>query len=511
MARPSDYLFAEQQEGLVRGRRWLGLLAAPLAAAALWAAHPDNMRPEAARLMALTGGTLVLWVTEALPLAVTALVAPAVGVLLGIASAKAWFAPFAHPLIFVFLGAFVLARGAEVTRLDRLLAAWLIRRAKRSVHGLLLTIAAATAALSGIFSNTATTAMMVHVVRTAIGKVAPRMEAAALLTLAYAASIGGVLTPIGTAPNLIAVGVLSREVDVPFLQWMLVGVPLGALMLGIWLAMLTVIIKRHGDLTPATGDAADRARETTRALRVADNEKALWGLDHGQLAVVAVLVLAALGWAAPGVVAVVAGARSEAYLQIKQALPVGVVAILAAAPLFILPGGRKRGATAEVRGRPVLTWPQAVTIDWGTILLVGGGLALGAQANATGLASWLGSAIVKATGVQSELGLVLLFGTSTVILTEFASNTATAAILCQLAVMTSKELGVSPVAPCMAAAFGASMAFLMPISTPPNAIVYGTGRVPLRTMVRYGVWVDLAALVTIPPCVLILTRLAGLR
>lgn len=504
----TDLLLSERDRALARRMRKVGLVAAPVLLVGVWALAPDNMNPQAARLMALIIATMVLWTTRALPLPATALLAPALGVAMDIAPAKAMFAPFAHPLIYLFVGAFLMAMAAERTRLDRRMAAWLFPVGRRTPRRMVITVSSVTALLSGFFSNSATTAMMVPVVRAAVDKQSTRFEQVSLLNLAYAASIGGVITPIGTPPNLIAIATLLQYggSEVPFLHWMIIGLPLAVTMLALWYLLLIRFAARDLIDTPTAAEA--RPAVMTTALRLKEVRPVIWGLDRDQLAVLAVIGLAAFAWMLPGALALAVGTDSPIYKGYKTHLPEGVIALICATMLFVIPSRLMRGGDGG--SRPVLEWAEATQIDWGTIVLFGGGLALGQQAFDTGLSQYVGNAIVRATGVQSEWGLVFLFSTTTLFFTELVSNTATAAILCPLAVMTAQQLGLSPVAPCIATALAASMAFLMPISTPPNAIVFGTGRVPLTAMLRWGIVLDLLGVALIPPAVIFGTRLAGL-
>jgi sodium-dependent dicarboxylate transporter 2/3/5 len=479
-------------------RRLLSLAGALLAGLAAWAVTPVAMKPEAARLCGILAAAIVLWVTEALPVAITSLLAPAACVVLGVGAADKVFAPFGNPLLYLFFGAFVIAIAAERTRLDRWLAGRVFPRERTSPVRSLTIASLVTAGISSVLSNTATTAMMLPIVRAIVERLGARAQALGLLTAAYSSSLGGVLTPIGTPPNLIAIAALRQfgKGDVPFFLWTVVALPMAITLLGVWLAML-----RRG-----VADDSDSAADAADTVPFDAHEPLQWG----QRATLFVLMTAAAGWVLPGVLELGLGSKHSTTLAIKAALPEGVVGILAATLLFVLPGARKVVAGHE-RVRPVLEWHEAVQLDWGTILLFGGGLALGDQVFQSGLSAWLGTAIIQATGVSTELGLTCLCAWTAVLLSELTSNTATAALLCPLAVMTSQQLGISPVAPVIATGLAASMGFLMPISTAPNAIVYGTGRVPLATMAKTGAMIDLCGMIVIPPTVLWVTKLVGLR
>lgn len=505
-------LLSDAEAHFDRRRRLAGLILAPLVLAfVLWLA-PANLKPEAARMLALLFATLVLWVSEALPVAMTAMLAPALAVLMGISTADKLFASFGHPLLFLFLGAFVIAQAAERTRLDRVLAARLFPTDKTSAETTLISASLVSAGISSLFSNAATTAMMVPLIRAAVDKLGPRAQAMGILSAAYASSIGGVLTPIGTPPNLLAIAALAQygHKTVPFFKWTLVALPLAVCAMAVWIAILVWTLKVERKRLHTAGRPLSDAVVPTGSLALRTGKTVVFGLDRGQLGTLAVILLAAVGWMGPGIAELVLGEDDPRYQWCKRAMPEGVVAIVAATLLFVLPAAT-RVVAGVPRPRPILVWAEATQLDWGTIFLFGGGLALGEQVFSTGLSAWIGELVLHATHVKSEWGLVVLFSTLSLVISEFTSNTATAAMTCPLAVMSAQQLGISPVAPCMAAALASSMGFLMPISTAPNAIVYGTGKVPLRTMMKAGVWLDLTGLVVIPPSVLWMVDLVGLK
>jgi sodium-dependent dicarboxylate transporter 2/3/5 len=207
-------------------------------------------------------------------------------------------------------------------------------------------------------------------------------------------------------------------------------------------------------------------------------------------------------WVLPGVVALAFGAESEAFRSLQRLLPEAAVAVLGASLLFVLPvdwGAR----------RFTLSWAEAARIDWGTLLLFGGGLALGAAMFRTGLATWFGEGLVALTGSRSLVALTFLFSLVTLVLTETTSNTASATLVGPLAIAAAQAAGVSPVPPAVAVALAASMAFMLPVSTPPNAIVYGSGCVSITAMVRHGLVIDVASALLVPAGALLGCRLLG--
>jgi sodium-dependent dicarboxylate transporter 2/3/5 len=211
-------------------------------------------------------------------------------------------------------------------------------------------------------------------------------------------------------------------------------------------------------------------------------------------------LLAVTGWVGPGIVTAALGTGHPLSIQLGGLFPEGVVAVIAASLLFVLP-------TSWPERRFTLTWREAEAIDWGTLLLFGGGLSLGGAMFSTGLAAALGKGLTGATGAHSLVALTVLFSVFAIYFTEVTSNTATATMLVPLAIAAAQAAGVDPVPPALGCALGCSMAFMLPVATPPNAIVYGSGQVPITRMVRAGFWLNIAACVVIPAVVLLLAGL----
>jgi sodium-dependent dicarboxylate transporter 2/3/5 len=209
------------------------------------------------------------------------------------------------------------------------------------------------------------------------------------------------------------------------------------------------------------------------------------------------------GWVAPGTIGLAFGADSEAFRAAQRALPESAVALLGMTLLFVLP-------VDWPARRFTLVWSDAARIDWGTLLLFGGGLALGGAMFRTGLAEALGDGLVAWTGSDSLVALTFLFAWVAIALTETTSNTACVTMLAPIAIASAQAAGVSPVPPAMAVAIASSMAFMLPVSTPPNAIVYGSGAVPITAMLRHGMLLDLVAALVVPAGTLVGCRLAGL-
>ncbi len=485
-----------------RARRTLGLAAGPLAFALLLAFPVPAPSPAGARLAAVLAWVLVWWITEPVPIPVTSLLGPALAVVCGVGSAAEIFAPFGDPIVLFLLGGFVLAEAMAASGLDRRFAYAILRRPAvgATPTRLLVGFAAITAGLSAWVNNTATTAMLYPIglsvltaCARATGDVDPRrlrFGTALMLILAYASSIGGIATPVGTAPNLITLGQLDAlaGVRIPFFQWMVVAVPIALVMLVTLLGWLRLALPPE--------DPEGRAELLAPAVR-------LGPLSRAERNVLVVFAATVSGWVLPGALAVALGSESPSVRALQRVLPESVVAILGAALLFVLPvDWRSRRFT--------LAWSEAARIDWGTLLLFGGGLSLGGAMFRTGMAQALGEGLVAWTGAGSLAPLTFLFAWVALALTETTSNTATATMIAPLAIAAAQAAGVSPIPPAVAVAIASSMAFMLPVSTPPNAIVYGSGAIPITAMLRHGTALDLATALVVPTGVLLGCRLLGL-
>jgi sodium-dependent dicarboxylate transporter 2/3/5 len=485
---------SEQEERADRLRRRAGLWLGPALFLAVLA-WPTGLSGAPHRMAAVMALVMAWWITEPVPLPVTAVVGPALAVLLGVTRARDAFAPFGDPVIFLFLGSFLVAEALRVHGLDRRIALAVL--GVRSVSGssgrIRVAVALVTAVISMWISNTATTAMMLPI---ALGLVRALAAAGSresprgiLLLVAIGASLGGMATPVGTPPNLIALGFLERAGQpIDFLRFMAVGVPLS-------LVLTTVtLVSVRGLVPPPAAGPADVGGWVARE-RAAQEP---WGA--GQWACASAFAAAVALWLLPGIVTALGAGAGTWPRLLADRLEESVVALFAAAALFLWP----------VRGRRALTWEEAVRVDWGTLLLFGGGLSLGKMLFDTGLAGVVGRAVVEATGVTSLWGLTALVLATTIVLTELASNVATVSMLGPLVLALTQELGLPPLPPLLAACFGASMGFMFPVGTPPNAIVYGTGLIPITAMIRVGVVVDVLGFFVIFATLRLLCPLLGM-
>ena len=492
--------YSPAEELFNRRRRTAGLFLGPIVLVALLAA-PLPIPPAAHRLAAILAMMVVFWVTEALPLAVTALIGPLLAIVFGVAPARTAFAPFADPIIFLFIGSFILAEAMFVHGLDRRIAfgALSSRLVGTSPVRILVVFGGVTAAISMWISNTATTAMMFPIGLSIVAHLTHGRErepgsrefaVAMMLICAFGASIGGIGTPIGTPPNLIGIGMLNRiaGVEISFFRWMLLGLPIVILLFG-----FLVVYFKIRCLGGVTLDA-------TRANLIAEELRRLGPLSPGQRNTLIAFGLTVALWLFPGVLAIAGQSGSALARGYNAAVPESVAAMAGAVLLFVLP--------VQWRARQfTLKWEEAVRIDWGIILLFGGGLAMGELAFSTGLAESMGRGITSVLPARSAAALTILFTGVAIVMSEAASNTASANMIVPVAIAVAQAAGVDPLQPALGATLGASMGFMMPISTPPNAIVYSSGHVPITAMIRHGIVLDVAGFVVIVGLVLSFGRL----
>ncbi len=475
--RDPDYKDRPEPSGApVSGLRLLGLLGGPIVAGLiLMSSAPEGMALPAWHLVAMACWMVIWWLTEAIPIPATALLPIVVMPLLEIDNIKPVAANYGHPLIFLFLGGFLLAAAMQHVGLHRRIALQIVSRVGTSPSRIILGFMLATAFLSMWISNTATTIMMFAVglsvidfvaKQTADDKMVRNFGVALMLSIAYSASIGGVGTLIGTPPNALLASFLQNtyNIEISFFNWMLLGVPVVAIMLPItWLLLTRLLFPSHQIAIEDPGVVVQRELA------------ALGVMSRGEKLVAMVFLGAALGWI------------FRTFLVDLTGLPLDdtIIALLAALILFAVPISRSKGEFA-------LDWEAARNVPWGVLLLFGGGLALAGGFKGTGLAEWIGNAVA---GVEvSTLVLILLVTVAIVYLTEITSNTASTATFLPILAAVAVGLGLDPIILCVPVALGASMAFMMPVATPPNAIVFSYERMQLRDMVRAGFLLNLVAI-----------------
>ncbi len=305
-----------------------------------------------------------------------------------------------------------------------------------------------------------------------------------MLMAGYASSVGGVLTPVGTPPNLIMIGLLEQlgAVKVSFFEWMIWG----SVAMVAYFVIMFVVIKK---MFPADVDYIEGAEEMIREQR---SKLGPW--RAGEINSVIAFAVAVTLWVLPGFMAMALGAGHPLLKTYNTYLSEAVVAMLAGLLLFLLPTNwSKREFT--------LSWPDAVKgIDWGTLVLFGGGLSLGSMMYVTGLSKWIGVLIVDATGAHSQLALVTTFAVFSLLMSELTSHTAATNMVGPLGITVAMSAGLSPVPVAVAIALASSLGFMLPVSTPPNAIVYASGYIPITKMIKAGFILDVIGIffITIP-------------
>ncbi|MEX5236478.1 DASS family sodium-coupled anion symporter [Kocuria arenosa] len=488
--------------------KWAGLVVGLVLALLVYVAMPADLAHPAK----LTAATAVLmgvwWMTEAIPIPATALlpliIFPVLGEDVAVDDVGA---SYGSNIIFLFMGGFLLALAMQRWNLHRRIALRTVRvmgtKPAQMVAGFML----ATAFLSMWVSNTATAVMMLPIgvsvllllprlledsgaasggadgggledadlegadpqsaeVKEAV--IASNFGTALMLGIAYAASIGSLSTIIGTPPNTLMVGYLQEAhgIEVGFGQWMLVGVPLSAVMLVIaWFLLTKVLFKPEIDEIPGG-----------RRLINQELEK-LGPMSTGEKLVLAIFALAALSWVSVPIVF-----DSPPISDAGIAMVVGLL-------LFLLPAGARRGVR-------LLDWESAVKLPWGVLLLFGGGLALSAQFTSSGLTDWIGQG-AAALGAVPVVLVVAIFAAGILFLTELTSNTATAATFLPVSGGVALGLGLDPVLLAIPVALAATCAFMLPVATPPNAIAFGSGYVTIGQMIKGGLWLNLVGIVLI--------------
>jgi sodium-dependent dicarboxylate transporter 2/3/5 len=488
---PIDAALTEAERRFERLRRTAGLFLGPVISLFVFLMPMSSLSSRAHTLAAVIAWVVVWWVTEPVPIPVTSLFGATLCVIAGVADVKTVLAPFANPIIFLFLGSFILARSMSVHGLDKRLAySLLARRHVGSSSGRILFIFGAVCVLMSMWiSNTATAAMMYPIglgIVTAMadlmarqtGRSVPlarlRFTTALMLMAAYASSTGGIGTPVGTPPNLIGLAMMEKfaGVTIPFFRWMLFAIPLLMIMYLFLYLILRFLHKPE----------VRRIRGSREFVRAELEKLGPW--TRGQKNCLIAFVTAVSLWVFPGFLALLSGPSSPLSRIYNDRVPEAVAALLAVVLLFLLPlDWKKRKFT--------LSWRQAVEIDWGTLLLFGGGLTLGDLMFQTKLAESLGRGLLDIFGTTSVWGLTLAGIYLAILVSETTSNTAAATMVVPILISVSQAAGMNPVPPAIGATIAASYAFMLPVSTPPNAIVYGSGMVPITKMLRAGTLLNL--------------------
>jgi sodium-dependent dicarboxylate transporter 2/3/5 len=496
----STQKLTDAEEKFERRRKTIGFILGPLLGLIIYFLPIEGLKPQAQTLLAIIAFTATWWICEPISIPATSLLGPTLCIVFGVDSAAKVFAPFANPLIYLFLGSFILATAMMNHGLDKRVAYNMLslKWVGSSPARILFALGFVTAMISGWVSNTATTAMMYPI---ALGLLAAIVEmyraqgkeidvarykyaTGLMLMAAYASSVGGVLTPVGTPPNIIVMGFLEQlaKIKVTFFQWMVWG---SVAMAAYFVVMYVVLWK----LFPADVKVIEGAAKIIQAKR-----DELGKMSRGEKNSIVAFVVAVTLWVLPGPWAMIYGAADPMLAKFSTYFNEATVAMIAGLLLFVLPvNWGKRQFT--------INWKEAQKgIDWGTLVLFGGGLSLGAMMFTTGLAAWVGKNVVALTGANSLMSLTIVFAVMSLLMSELTSHTASTNMCAPLGITAAVSIGADPVPVAVAIAMASSLGFMLPVSTPPNAIVFASGLIPITTMIRSGFLIDLLGMIfiTIP-------------
>lgn len=458
-------------------RKWISLLLGPLVFTILeLIGGPETMPESAFHLLAITIWIAIWWVTEAIPIAVTALLPIALFPIFGVMDLSSTTASFGHKYVFLYVGGFIIAIAIEKWGLHKRIALTIINAIGTNMVSIILGFMIATAFLSMWISNTATSVMMLPIGMAIVSqlresplveeKISTLFGKALMLSIAYSASIGGMATLIGTPPNLVLVGIVEETygVEISFLQWFKFGLPISVVLLVVCWKYLT----KYAFKLKATEFPGGK-QEVNRLL------KELGKLGKEEKSVLVVFVLTAFCWIT----------RSFILQKLVPAIDDTIIAIIAGVVLFMLPASKK--------GERIINWDEAMKMPWGIILLFGGGMALAAGFGSTGLAYWIGSQISMVEGISMIL-IILVLVASVNFLTELTSNLATTAMLLPILAPMAQAFDMNPYMLMVSATLAASCAFMLPVATPPNAVVFGSGYLRIPDMIKSGVWMNLISI-----------------
>lgn len=439
---------------------------------------PKGLSEEAIAIFACTLWIAVWWIFEAIPIAITSLLPIVLFPITGGLSLRETTTSFGHPYIFLYIGGFMLAIAIEKWNLHRRIALTVIKLIGTNIKSIILGFMIATAALSMWISNTATSVMMLPIGMAIISQLKDNPETienetrtfgkALMLAIAYSASIGGVATLIGTPPNLVLAGIVTElyGIEITFSQWIFFGLPISMLLLVIcWLYLTNYAYNFKQQSFPGGKEEIDRQLQ------------ALGPITYEEKLVLSVFVLTAISWIS----------RSFLLSKFIPNIDDTIIAMVAAIVLFVLPASKNKK-------RNILKWEEAVKLPWGILLLFGGGLALAAGFKSSGLAEWIGSQMTLLSGL-SLIVLLLVLVAAINFLTEITSNLATTAMMLPILAPIALAIDVHPFLLMVGATTAASCAFMLPVATPPNAVVFGSGYLKIPDMVRAGIWMNLISIV----------------
>jgi sodium-dependent dicarboxylate transporter 2/3/5 len=457
---------------------WIGLL---LFFSIVLNPTPESLSIEGWHVAAVALLMAAWWGTEAVPLPVTALIPLAALPLLQVSSLKETAISYANPHIFLFLGGFILALAIQRSGLHKRLALSVVSKVNASAGSIVGTFMCISFFISMWVMNTSTTLMLLPIclaicvnIKEALpglsNKQIKNFEIALFLGIAYASSIGGMSSLIGTAPNIVFAGFMQENfnIDISFLDWMKIALPIGLMMLVASFIILTKIIYPSTfEINAATKNKIKQALEE------------LGKISRDEKKVFIIFLIAASLWI---------GRPYLKYHEMLLGLTDAGIAILAAIILFILPSDNKKSNLLE--------WDETKKLPWGLLLLFGGGLSLASSISSSGLGQWLGTSFSLLVELKPWL-IILLITTFIVFLTELTSNTATTSTFLPIATSIAVAISVAPISIAIPLVMASSLAFMLPVATPPNAIVYGSGKITIANMIKAGFILNLIGILII--------------
>jgi solute carrier family 13 (sodium-dependent dicarboxylate transporter), member 2/3/5 len=483
-------VISPEEEKFERWRNKTGLFLGPLVFLVFYFLPYSSITYQAHTLSAILLWVIVWWITEPVPLPITALFGAVLCVIFNVADVKKIFIPFADPIVFLFLGSFILAEAMAKHGIDKRFAYKILtmKYVGKSTGRIIFVFGAITAFISMWISNTAATAMMLPI---AIGIVASihkiiqeekgieidskklKFGTAMMLMTAYSASIGGIGTPVGTPPNLIGIAMIEKFANfrISFFEWMMFALPM-LLVMYIFLFIVIYFMNKP---------EISKINTSSSVIQTAKDK--LGKFKIGEINSIIAFFITVILWIIPGFLAVIYGTDSPFFKTFNNHFPEAIAALIGASLLFVLPVSRKKLEFT-------VSWKDAVNIDWGTLILFGGGLSLGNLMFETKLADYLGNSFIGFSGLDTVWGITFVSIYIAIIVSEATSNTASANMIVPVVISICIAGNMNPIPPAIGATLGASWGFMLPVSTPPNAIVYGSGLVPITKMIRSGIVFD---------------------
>jgi sodium-dependent dicarboxylate transporter 2/3/5 len=458
----------------------LAMLAGPALFVLVWFFDPFTLGPSANKVLAVAVWMITWWITEAIPMPAVALMPLVLFPLFGIAKISEAALPYANEVVFLFMGGFMIGLGIEKWNLHRRIALSIVRLTGTGGNGIILGFILSTGFISMWLSNTATTMMMYPIAASVITVVfaqqrdsvgARNFALCIMLAIAYASNFGGVGTIIGTPPNVAYVSFISKRFgyDIPFFNWMLVSLPVAILLL---ISLYFVLIRMFPNRLVANGEMSNLIR---------DELKALGPITTPEKRVLTIFVLTAFLWIFRDLINKIEIFR----------LDDNMIAVFGALLMFIVPAGSEREPSEKI-----LSWQDTSKMAWGILLLFGGGITLAAALEKAGLIGMLGNWLAGFSG-SSMLLLILVIATLSIFISEVMSNVAQVIVFAPVVTGIAAAIGADPLALGIPMTLAASCASMMPMGTPPNAIVFSSGYIKLKDMIKAGLVMNLISIVLI--------------